>query len=458
MSMLILHGLRKSNAIADLCFANNDVPERARFVPTWLVGVVGQVPCSNERLYCMERPLCAFESLHRRAQAGERLTVAFMGGSLTWGARASDPQRTSYRALIGRYLDESYPQAHFTFVDAAIGGSGSQLAVFRLQRDVLAYHPDLVFLDFTLNDDIYHTTPDTLAAYESLVRRLIGEGHCPVVQMILAARQFVAEPTMSGMLRRDAHLAISRAYNTAVGDAVALLREKYSRGEIDLDHIWPPEAFDNTHPDDPGYALFATAGWNAFQSAIQNGVACRLPEKMIHADTYLRWARVRLSSLTPLPEGWHVANPQRVSVAFDFYMSRWLDDVTVAANFIERGRDQRVPAEPARPLRVRFSGTMVLFFGESTLTSCRYRVLLDGAPAPSHGQGLPGGEYDAAALAQACRGNAHLWTVIAEGLDAAKEHTLEIQPLFEGADKPGELRLESICVAGGQARVWRVQE
>ena len=60
--------------------------------------------------------------------------------------------KTSYRAIVSQNLRDRYTNAHFTFVDAAIGGTGSQLAAFRLQRDVLDYEPDLVFLDFALND------------------------------------------------------------------------------------------------------------------------------------------------------------------------------------------------------------------------------------------------------------------------------------------------------------------
>ena len=81
--------------------------------------------------------------------------MVFFGASLTWGANATDPQLTSYRARIGQRLKQTYPKAHFTFWDAAIGGTNSQLGVFRLQRDVVRRKPDLVFLDFSANDDIY---------------------------------------------------------------------------------------------------------------------------------------------------------------------------------------------------------------------------------------------------------------------------------------------------------------
>ncbi len=58
-------------------------------------------------------------------------------------------------------FEQEYPAAHFRFRDAAIGGTGSQLGVFRLDRDVLAHNPDLVFVDFTANDDINSADPET---------------------------------------------------------------------------------------------------------------------------------------------------------------------------------------------------------------------------------------------------------------------------------------------------------
>ena len=65
-----------------------------------------------------------FAEFDRRAKAGERLTVVFFGASLTWGANATDPLLTSYRAVMANRLEQKYPAAHFTFRDGAIGGTG----------------------------------------------------------------------------------------------------------------------------------------------------------------------------------------------------------------------------------------------------------------------------------------------------------------------------------------------
>ena len=61
-------------------------------------------------------------------------------------------------------------------------------------------------------------------------------------------------------------------------------------------------------------------------------------------------------------------------------------------------------------------------------------------------------EFDAGELARMVGGNAHYNQVLVEGLDPDGEHTLEIQPVFADNSEQ-ELRIESICVAGGRARV-----
>lgn len=398
----------------------------------------------------------SFEDFDRRAREGERLSIVFFGASLTWGANASDPQQTSYRALVARRLEEAYPKAHFRFHDAAIGGTGSQLGVFRFDRDVLARGPDLVFLDFSANDDIYSDNPETLASYESLVRRTILDARAPIVQVIFPFLWNVKSGSTDGMKRRDAHLEIARAYGAPVGDAIALAIERTKSGATTLERLWP---VDGVHPCDEGYVLFADAAWSAFQGAVKAKRVCAAPEKMLHAPTYMKHARVRVSSLAPLPAGWRAGRPNVVSAYFDMLMSRWLDDETIASRTVERtdaaGKKSRKPQDVA-PLRVRFRGSMVMLYGESTMASARFRARIDGKAMECRpDKNKPAVDFfDAGDLGRRLKGNTFLVAVIAEGLDPAAEHTLDIEPIWgDGLDE--ELRIESICVAGGEARVMR---
>ena len=304
------------------------------------------------------------------------------------GANATDPQLTSYRARIAQRLEEGYPRAHFKFWDAAIGGTSSQLGLFRLERDVLRRKPDLVFLDFSANDGIFSDNPETLASYEAIVRRLIQEAGAPVVQVLFPFQWDAAAGKLEGMKCREAHLALAHAYGTAAGDAIALAQERVRQGKSTLQQIWP---VDGVHPGDAGYTLFADAAWLAFQQAVREKKTCTLPEKMLYAPTYLASARVRLSSLGPLPEGWRVGAPNVVSAYFDMLMSRWLDDEVIASNRrpgAGPGKTRESVVEKVAPLRLRFRGSMVMLFGESTMKSGKYRAFIDGQLV-EHREGNP---------------------------------------------------------------------
>ena len=80
----------------------------------------------------------------KKIRAGEEVTVAYLGGSIT--------AMNGWRNKTTEWLTATYPKATFKEVHAAIGGTGSDLGVFRLGRDVLAHQPDLLFVEFATND------------------------------------------------------------------------------------------------------------------------------------------------------------------------------------------------------------------------------------------------------------------------------------------------------------------
>lgn len=386
-------------------------------------------------------PRAHFSAFHRRAEAGEHLTVVFFGASLTWGANATDQNRTSYRALVGRRLETTYPRARLRFVDAAIGGTGSQLGVFRVDRDVLSHQPDLVFLDFTANDGIEWATPESMASYEAIVRRLVADVGVPIVQVLFPFKWNVEGKTsIDDLQRRKAHIALAQAYGTGLGDAVGLIHERLGSGAATLKDIWP---LDGVHPGDGGYVLFAEAAWQGFEAAVREGRVCSAPPAMLYAGSYTNAARVRVSTLAPLPAGWRVRPASVTGPLFDMQMSRWLDDLAVATG------------TNAAPLEILFRGEMALLFGESTPKSGRFRLFVDGVPVAR-----PGAKsndvtrllFNAGELGQRIGGTVHLSQVLVAGL-APTNHVLRLEPAFETDDQ--EIRIESICVAGSAgARVW----
>ena len=376
----------------------------------------------------------SFEDFDRRARKGEPLSVVFFGGSLTWGANASEPQTTSYRGLMAQYLQAKYPKAPFTFHDAAIGGTGSALGLFRLQRDVLAYKPDLVFLDFTANDDLFSEDLPTLGSYETLMREMVGQG-IPVVQVFMGFRfNFGSDYDLAKLPRYREHQRLAQAYHTGVGDVFPYVQKNITAGAADLQKLWP---FDGAHPDDAGYRLFFEAVRDGFDRAVLEKRVCIVPKEPVFASVYRLWKRVRLAEGS-LPQGWQVSKTLRTSMWYDGLSSRWMGDVAVC--------DANDKAA-AQPLKIPFEGSLVALFGERTGTSLGFRVKIDGKVV----QYRPNAKSEPTAVwptdtRSMGGGNLFYWTVLKNDLSPGA-HELEIEPVFDNATDSSKLRIESVCSA-----------
>lgn len=98
----------------------------------------------------------------RKLDDGEAVKIAYLGGSIT--------AQNGWRVQSLEWFREQYPQAKINEVNAAIGGTGSSLGVFRLEHDVLRYHPDLLFVEFAVNDA--SASPENIIrAMEGIVRQ-----------------------------------------------------------------------------------------------------------------------------------------------------------------------------------------------------------------------------------------------------------------------------------------------
>lgn len=75
---------------------------------------------------------------------GETVRMAYLGGSIT--------AQEGWRPLSLQWFRRQFPAATVQEVNAAIGGTGSDLGVFRLRHDVLESRPDLLFVEFAVND------------------------------------------------------------------------------------------------------------------------------------------------------------------------------------------------------------------------------------------------------------------------------------------------------------------
>ncbi len=107
-------------------------------------------------------PRGGLPNIRKKIEAGQTLKVAYLGGSIT--------AAPGWRIKSREWLAAQYPKAKFEEIHAAIGGTGSDLGVFRLENDALRHSPDLLFVEFAVNDG--GTNPSQIhKAMEGIVRQ-----------------------------------------------------------------------------------------------------------------------------------------------------------------------------------------------------------------------------------------------------------------------------------------------
>lgn len=92
----------------------------------------------------ISRPRAGLGNVFAKLKAGKEVRIAYFGGSIT--------AQEGWRPMTLKWFRETYPAAKITEINAAIGGTGSDLGVYRFRQDVLQYKPDLVFVEFSVND------------------------------------------------------------------------------------------------------------------------------------------------------------------------------------------------------------------------------------------------------------------------------------------------------------------
>ncbi len=108
-----------------------------------------------------------------KLQRGENVTIGYLGGSITeQGDDATS--KGGWRVKTTKWLRQKYPQAQIKEINAAIGGTGSDLGVYRVGDDVLKHKPDLVFVEFACNDGgDYGRADNILRSMEGIVRQTL---------------------------------------------------------------------------------------------------------------------------------------------------------------------------------------------------------------------------------------------------------------------------------------------
>jgi lysophospholipase L1-like esterase len=136
-----------------------------------------------------------------KARRGEEICVAAIGGSITAGGLQTKDPKNRYIAKVAEWFTQAFPTAKVTFVNAGIGGTNSLYGAMRVQGDVLAKKPDLVIVEYAVNDN--HPVPLFWLSYEGVLRQILRAPQQPaVVQLFFMQRRGENAQTNQEMLGR----------------------------------------------------------------------------------------------------------------------------------------------------------------------------------------------------------------------------------------------------------------
>ncbi|MCM1024186.1 MAG: SGNH/GDSL hydrolase family protein [Prevotella sp.] len=177
-----------------------------------------------------------------KAMQGEKITVAYLGGSITEGIGGTPD--TCYAKLSYNYIAENYGAGdNVEYVNAGVSGTPSILGNLRVQKDVLDKNADIVFVEFAVNDGMDQLHKDS---YESLIRTILKQDNEPAVILLFTVTKtgHTCQPHMS---------EIGEYYGLPMISVPDAIQPEIEAGNM----TWADYSNDEAHPNAEGHKMVA---------------------------------------------------------------------------------------------------------------------------------------------------------------------------------------------------------
>jgi hypothetical protein len=220
-------------------------------------------------------PRDGLPNLFARLDRGEPVTIAFFGGSIT--------ASRGWRTHTLEWFRKNWPEAEITEVNASVGGTGSIIGAFRADDDLIAFNPDAVFIEFSLNDvrDAAGRPDEVAGALEGIIRKLRMNKpdtdiclaytlHSAAVDLLnegkfsasVSVHESIAEHYGIPSIHMGVEAARMAAEDQLVFTAPKSPGDKDDRGRIVFTN-------DGTHPTPGGHLLYGRAAIRGLESLRQ---------------------------------------------------------------------------------------------------------------------------------------------------------------------------------------------
>lgn len=192
----------------------------------------------------------------QKCSTTKEVKVGFIGGSITEGALAyGDGAR--YSSRLCEFLGKSFPGVNFKEVNAGIGATTSRFACSRVHDDLLAQKPDMIVIEFAVNDDI-NDSATSAATVEGLVRQSLQLADVPVVL-------FQTMNRIGDSINHSVQKKVARHYGLPVISYRNACWPLVASGKIPWTILSP----DEVHPNNTGHLVCAYLLYSFLKSEIR---------------------------------------------------------------------------------------------------------------------------------------------------------------------------------------------
>ena len=237
-----------------------------------------------------------------KAQNGQPITIAAIGGSITEGAGANvmsgvsvsaeslgvtvngtTYENSKYVDRVANWFASKFENTTVNKVNAGFSGTPSFLGTFRLEHDVLSHNPDLIIVEFSVNDLGNYQLDQgyMLDAYESVIRKSLESGAAVVA--VFTVNNLYYTSTNIGNSWQNYHKLIADHYNIPT---VSYHNAIYPNGQWITE--WTKLSGDNVHPNVAGHALLANCITSYLDDvyAMDSHSSTAIPADWYHNDTF----------------------------------------------------------------------------------------------------------------------------------------------------------------------------
>ncbi|MBR3267138.1 MAG: SGNH/GDSL hydrolase family protein [Oscillospiraceae bacterium] len=210
-----------------------------------------------------------------RAANGEDITVAYVGGSITEGYAAGARSPKCYASVSAADFEKNYCKGGKVICqNNGLSGTPSVLGNLRAASEVLPSEPDIIFLEFAVNDGM---ETDYKVSYESLVRTCLEAENEPAVILLFTYME-------TGHTCQEQQQEIGKHYDLGMISVRDAILPEMEAGRM----TWKEYGDDDVHPTVEGHALLGEFIAEYFRKAKAKkaDASYRLPENTVYPELY----------------------------------------------------------------------------------------------------------------------------------------------------------------------------